>query len=440
MRLRYFLCASLAALILAGCGGGSSPAPGGSSSGAGVGSSSGSGATGGIGSSSSSGSNAVAVMVYAGPPAAHGGTFNIPYTSVTLCSPPGSPNCKLITDVVVDTGSSGLRIMASALAAVGLTPTALADPGNAANTIAECMPFADGYTWGPVAAADIRIGGELASSAAINIVDDDASYPVSAPGSCTGLGKSLNSVTAFDANGVLGVGVFAQDCGAACANCAGICSSRNDIYYSCSASSNTCAFTPMALGAQVANPVALFATDNDGVILTLPPLTSGTAPTASGSLIFGIATRSNNQLAGATIVTADYASGDFITIFNGQSSTSFFDSGSNALFFSDSSITICRTATAFYCPYSTLTLSATIQGQNGNAVSVPFQIANILNINHMYPNDYAIDEVGGTSATIAGLGSGYFDWGLPFFYGRSVYAAIEGRTAGGTPGPYYAYY
>jgi hypothetical protein len=30
-----------------------------------------------------------------------------------------------------------------------------------------------------------------------------------------------------------------------------------------------------------------------------------------------------------------------------------------------------------------------------------------------------------------------FDWGLPFFYGRAVYTAIEGR---GTPaGPYFAF-
>jgi hypothetical protein len=32
-----------------------------------------------------------------------------------------------------------------------------------------------------------------------------------------------------------------------------------------------------------------------------------------------------------------------------------------------------------------------------------------------------------------------FDYGLPFFYGRSVYTAIEGRSAGGTTGPYFAF-
>ncbi len=32
-----------------------------------------------------------------------------------------------------------------------------------------------------------------------------------------------------------------------------------------------------------------------------------------------------------------------------------------------------------------------------------------------------------------------FDFGLPFFFGRKVYTAIEGRTAGGIIGPYVAF-
>jgi hypothetical protein len=33
----------------------------------------------------------------------------------------------------------------------------------------------------------------------------------------------------------------------------------------------------------------------------------------------------------------------------------------------------------------------------------------------------------------------YFDFGLPFFYGRSVFTAIEGKSAGSQIGPFYAY-
>jgi hypothetical protein len=32
-----------------------------------------------------------------------------------------------------------------------------------------------------------------------------------------------------------------------------------------------------------------------------------------------------------------------------------------------------------------------------------------------------------------------FDFGVPFFFGRTVYTAIEGRPAGGVGGPYVAF-
>ena len=33
----------------------------------------------------------------------------------------------------------------------------------------------------------------------------------------------------------------------------------------------------------------------------------------------------------------------------------------------------------------------------------------------------------------------FFDWGLPFFFGREVFVAIEGQETPSGPGPYYAY-
>jgi hypothetical protein len=418
--------------ILAGCGGG----------GGGNASSS---------SSSSSGamlSNVVPVTVGPGPAAAKGGTFNIPYASVKVCQP-GTSACTIIDDVLVDTGSVGLRLMASALSAAGLTLTASADPGNASNSIAECLPFADGYTWGPVATADVSLGGEVASGMSVNIIDDNASYAATAPTSCTTVlsqsPTSLNSVDAFAANGVLGVGIYDQDCGTSCANCASFTSGCNtpmsDLYYSCNTGTNSCAFTPVALSAQVRNPVALFATDNNGVILELPALPAAGQTGASGTLVFGIATQSNNGLGSAFVLTAD-SGGNFITTYKGQTlNSSFIDSGSNGLFFPDKTITVCTStqsnpfANEFYCPGSTLPLSAVNQGQNGATSTVSFDITSLNGING---NFYATPELGGPAATNTTLGS-YFDWGLPFFYGRNVYTAIEGKTAGSTIGPFYAY-
>jgi Protein of unknown function (DUF3443) len=427
--------------VLAGCGGGGS--------GSGSSSSSSSSSSSGSGSSSSSGamvSNIVTLTVGPGPAAAQGGTFNIPYASVKLCNP-GTTTCAIVTDVLVDTGSVGLRIMASALTSAGLTPTNMSDPSNSSNSIAECLPFADGYTWGPVAKADVSIGGELASNLSVNIINDNGSYAATVPSSCTSMSTntSLNSVSAFAANGILGVGIFDQDCGTSCRDCASLtngCNTANsDLYYSCNTTTDTCAFTPVALTAQVRNPVALFAADNNGIILQLPLLPAAGQAGATGSLIFGIATQSNNALGNAFVLTTD-SNGNFTTIYKSQTlASSFIDSGSNGFYFPDSSIPVCPNTTAsphasdFYCPTSTLPLTASNQGQDGSTNMVSFQITSLNNLNGSF---YASATLGGPAAANAVLGK-YFDWGLPFFYGKSVYTAIEGKQAGSTLGPYYAY-
>ena len=134
-------------------------------------------------------------------------------------------------------------------------------------------------------------------------------------------------------------------------------------------------------------------------------------------------------------------SGNITTTYKGQTlSASFIDSGSNGLYFADSTITTCSDssnphASDFYCPTSTLSLTATNQGLNGTTNVVSFQIADLDNIS---ASAFAINDVGGGTGGFTSR-SAFFDWGLPFFYGRMVYTAIEGKTAGSATGPYYAY-
>ena len=185
--------------------------------------------------------------------------------------------------------------------------------------------------------------------------------------------------------------------------------------------------------------MALFASDNNGVILQLPGVPVSGATSASGYLVFGIGTRSNNGLGSATVIGADPSTGEFITSYDGRNlSGSFIDSGSNGLFFVDAAIVNCSSSVGdqFYCPSSTLQLAATDQGTNGNTSPVSFQIANLGSLSQ---TTFARDDVGGNGSSIAGLGTGYFDWGLPFFYGRTVFVAIEGRAAGSATGPYFAF-
>jgi hypothetical protein len=191
--------------------------------------------------------------------------------------------------------------------------------------------------------------------------------------------------------------------------------------------------TAEGLTQQVQNPVALFASDNNGVIIELPAV-SAPAATLTGSLVFGIGTQSNNALGTATVYTPD-ANGNFTTTYKGASyNTSFIDSGSNGYFFLDSTITgltDCGSAeSGFYCPSSTANISATNQGSNGASGPVNFSVANAATL--FSQKDSVFSDLGGPAPNL-------FDFGLPFFFGRNVFTAFEGKSTSGGTGPYWAY-
>jgi Protein of unknown function (DUF3443) len=184
--------------------------------------------------------------------------------------------------------------------------------------------------------------------------------------------------------------------------------------------------------------VALFAADNNGVILELPAVGSAGAPSVTGSLVFGIDTQSNNGLGTAKVFTADPSNGDITSVYKGTTlAGSFLDSGSNGFFFADTSIKQCpmtSNAPGFFCPPSTLNLSATIQGQNGASEAVSFSIADANTLLDGTPTPTALNNLGGTNSDNTS-----FDWGLPFFLGRNVYTAIEQHNTSGGMGPFYAF-
>jgi len=228
----------------------------------------------------------------------------------------------------------------------------------------------------------------------------------------------------------LGVGPVQYDCGSSCtSNIPAV-----DQYYQCSTiAPSSSVVTSAALNLQVQNPVSLFATDNNGVIVELPAITAPQA-TLTGSLVFGIGTQSNNGLGSATVVPMDPNSLTFSTNFQNTNMTgSFVDSGSNALYFdsSSSSLPECSDVT-FYCPTSTANLSAVNSGTGGTA-SVDFTVFNA---------DQLFTTVDAALPGLAGPSDGSFtsfDWGLPFFFGRNVYTSIEGKPAPGGTTPYWAY-
>src|SRR5690349_1551242 len=119
------------------------------------------------GSGSTSGSslpnNTLSVVVNSGP---NGGYINGLFTSVVVCAP-GSSNCQTIGGILVDTGSIGLRVLRTALT-VSL-PQRTASNGA---PLVECAQFTDGFTWGPLYTADVKLSDEMASSIPIQMIDE----------------------------------------------------------------------------------------------------------------------------------------------------------------------------------------------------------------------------------------------------------------------------
>jgi hypothetical protein len=367
-------------------------------------------------------SNSTAIIVDSGPSGVSG-VINVPYVSVTVCRP-GTTTCQTIDHVLVDTGSYGLRLLSTSLSATLALPAVKTASGADAG---ECGKFISGYTWGAVRQADVKMADEVASAISVQVIADTGSSYTSTPSTCTSAGANLGTLSAIGAKGILGVGMFKQDCGTACANAA-----ISGVYYACA--SGSCTASAMPLASQISNPIASFAVNNNGLLMSLPSVGTAGLTSVSGTLIFGVNTQTNNTIASETIFKAN-SSGDFSTTYKGKTySASFIDSGSNGYFFSDSTIRACSGGD-FYCPASTLALSATNTASDGSATgTVNFNVVNLVSL----ASTISAAQVGGTVGTTTSSGN-YFDWGLPFFYGRRVFVVMESNTVAGKAGPFWAY-
>ena len=259
--------------------------------------------------------------------------------------------------------------------------------------------------------ADIHIAGETASAASVNVISAAPAYAV--PQSCLALGASGsypdNTVANLGANGILGVENLPQDCGNNCIAAA----SGVPQYFTCP--SGDCAIASVPLASQLWNPVALFSKDNNGVLFSLPSVPALGAASATGSLIFGIGTQSNNALGSAQIYATDSAA-YFTTTYNGvEYPYSYIDSGSNALYFLDSttlggidSAASTPAFTALDRPSVSPSPTPAPMASRGRSLS---SIANAVNL--LNTGNAAFSNLGGDSGT--DTASDYFAFGLPFF-------------------------
>ncbi|MFM0004598.1 MULTISPECIES: DUF3443 domain-containing protein [Paraburkholderia] len=360
------------------------------------------------------------------------GNVNRLLASIKVCVPgtQGAPQCVTVDNMLVDTGSTGVRISARAiptLAPLLLTQAGAVDDKVGSAPIAECAPFASGYTWGSVKRTDITIGSKTASNIPIQVVSDGA---FSTPPDCIAhnggdLGRSLD---VMGVSGILGIDNFTGD------SLDALTKAVPGLYYYCP-SQNSCVSTRMLASKEVMNPVAAFATDNNGMVIRLPAVPAAGQASVTGQLVFGVGTQQNNTLpANATVIALDKY-GAFTTQYKGQVfNQSVIDSGTLSYAFPDN--TIPYSVLDLYTPASSLNLSATIEPNNGSnaPLQMPFSIDNANTL--MASGNAAFINIG---QYFSNGEDNMFLWGLPFFYGRDVYNVIGNAKVGKLTGPFVAF-
>ena len=383
------------------------------------------------------GVNVVDLVVDGGP---DGNGVNRLFTSVTVCKPGNATLCTTIDHVLVDTGSVGLRLLASEVPTQLQLSTAKTTIGN---VLLGCANFLDGsFAWGPLTLADVKLGGLTAADTTVQLVGH-SNYD-RFQSQCSASGDPIITPSDLGAKGILGLGLSKQDCGSACA-VQGRRSAQNGKYFSCTnAACTSVVGTTLATDKQLQQVVARFPTDNNGLAIQMISVPNSGAATATGKMVFGLGTRSNNQfptlqvlpttsqgyLLGALSSNSAWAGGSF--------SSTFLDTGSNGIFF-DSNLPNCGypNDSGFYCPLTDVVFSVALGSAGAGQPRKSFTITNAAAL--FQKGNTALPTLGGTLNA-----QGLLDLGLPFFYGKTVVIGIDGMATTGVgastaTGPFYAF-
>ena len=339
----------------------------------------------------------------------HGG-FNRLLVSVTVCEP-GTERCATIDDVMIDTGSTGLRLEASAVPAWLWLP---AFPGPGGRPLAECLRFVHDTAWGPLHRADVRLGGLTAKGLPLQVIDDlGGPQPPACP----------RSDVPPTSNGTLGVGQHLYDCQGACEQRAG----APGVFV------QDGAFWSPVEGAiepayRLPNPVSYLPGHDNGIVIELPAPPAGSAREVAGTLTFGVDAVAGDGAGTASILHLD-AAGRFTTVLDGRSyPASYIDSGTETYILRDDSLPRCRDMAWAYCVEPRRTLDAEMVGIDGKRIPMNFGVGNYQSVRERHAG--ASDDV----AEAAELQSDAVVWGAPFFLGRRVSLVMDGRSVPGISG------
>ena len=376
MRVRGLVLGGLFALLLtlSGCGGGSSstPAPEAVCTG---------GPPAGL---ASPGQNSQPVYESTCPQ-----TVNIPVVTLTICVPGSTSNCQNVPNILLDFGSTGLRL-SHTLAISGELPQETAN----GQPLTECYYFESGYNYGPVVSATVTLGTNHVT-VPVQISNSSLSGPCSA--NSQGL---LSAPLEPTYNGILGVLFPRYD----------NIDSDAAVYF---AGGQEVTSPTLIQSDTVQNPVYLLTStsNNNGVLLSISTTVSETtgAPGFTGTLTFGAPT------SGTTSLQTD-TSGEINAAYPSGSATvpAFFDTGSNGFFIENpDNIPNCTGNLAgFFCGNAP-SQSATLTGTGTNlSYTLTFAI----------DNAQTLLSTGNTVfSTLGGYQQGIFDAGFPaFLYGNAI--------------------
>ena len=358
-------------------------------------------------------------------------SVNRPFVTVRLCVPGSTTQCVNVNHMLVDTGSTGIRVSVPALPKRIDLPAVTTRAGA---PVAECMHFISGWTWGSLNRADVYIGGLVARNMPIQLMESSATNPTlggngggafpDAPRTCyaANVNRNVGTIGAIQANGIIGVGVWPNDALIA-----------YDQYFVCN--SGVCTVTnDLATSQLPSHPVLYLPSFRGGVSLKMASISRSGARNATGSLTFGVTT----VPPGASQLALNEF-GMFTSNINGQIYPySYIDSGTVGIFFDLDSPTIpeCTRALGIYCPSTPQRTTATLSDSDGNNHDVSFEVANIesLFLNSSIEPTALNNLTGPTNDSYDLSLPQRFAWGFPFFYGRTVYTLLAGTTLGGTHG------
>ena len=339
------------------------------------------------------------------------GFVNMPCISVTLCSPQKTNQCQTIPNILVDTGSTGLRIYSDAVT--------LPLPANrdkmTHKAVGICTTFGfqhDNKTsiWGKMVTADVILGSEPVVKIPIELIDiqfagqyrADGSNMVKKPACGHLVSKRLINTRNARYNGILGVGPALYD--------------LMD-YYGCS--QDVCQEISRRIDHPLTNPVGALPVDNNGVVLVLPPMAEVNRG-VGGKLILGV---DNRHFIFVPMYTqCDWCPGTIGGKIDGTAANILLDSGTNFIGYVGEKIEgkvnggKVRHAILFKR-----------KGNNPESASLTFKNDD-LNFDRKPAIHFSVLEAGTDPTNMLVLG-------MPWFYGKAIGVVFNGRTSRYGSGP-----